>query len=619
MASSVGSGAGLTLATLPSELQWLVLSYSSLVDLPALHRACSSFHCILCELLHPPRTERPSSSSPRSSCVSLLSSPLPPLAAAYHHARPLLTFLASDEPSCWRLFTSRDARLKATERYSCPPPLIRRLLRRFPSMRLSFRRKQSRSVERLWLVDNSLQAAALLPAALALLVARSVLPAGSAHRLPLPLLSSASGVLRSGWTSALLLAYVAALTACDADRAVRQRALADTATRPANAQHTQHHQQQHNEQMWSDNDSDSDEDVEEAEEREEEDEDEGAGHIDQRLAMVAGDQHRRRVRVDVDIAFQHRMLQSAEAVMRARERRSQRVERATAAAVAAGDRMAPAFGSATERTTAALAVSEARSTLRREDGSSLLVRLLNATVSAVRSELTYRHVLIVAVYASLAALSSLLRRFVLLDGVRLMVDGLIPAIPLLAIAHSVLNEMDAAPAPLARLLEQLHHPRVIVALRLIGLLATLAANTALYRPALVLYDRILMPAMEALTLRSLQLPRRSTNGNVRSLDWVSPFAIGSAAVASYSHSPLSFTRLFALSLFVSQLLSSDDSRCLDATRLTAGVSFFGSGALHRWLLSVALLHIRLSGGLCCSTAVHALLNCTAVITRKLSL
>ena len=628
-ASVVAAGdaaAPLTLATLPSDLQWLVLSHSSLVDLPALNRVCSSFHWVLCELLHPPRIDRPLSSSPRSSCVSLLSSPLPPLASHFHHARPLLTFLAATEPSYWRLLTSRDVRLATCERYVSPPPLIRRLLRRFTSLRISFRRKQSRATERLRLVDTALQLAVVLPASVTMLIARSVVLSGSADWPPPPLAvlwPSVGSLLRCGRTAAVLLAYVAALTACDAQLAVRQRANADMAIQPADSHQRQEAEE---EERSSDDDSDMDQaEVEEEEEEEGEEAEEDGDVVRDTRAQLDGDGVPRRglvvvghrVRVDGDIAFQRRMLQSAEALMRARQRRRHRIHLAAAAA-AIVDPAAPPSVSTLWCSTAALAVARARSTLKREDGSSLFVRLLSATLSAVRHELLYRHVLVAAVYASLAVLSSLLRRLALLDGIRLLVDGLIPVIPLLVIAHSVLNEMDAAPAALARLLEQLHHPRLIVALRLTGLLATLAANTALYRPLLIVFDRLLMPAMEALTLRSLQLPRLSTSGGRGSVGWVSPFAIDSHSLtaalpaflpsdrsspASVPSSPSTTTpsviRLFALSLFVSQLLSSDDSRCLDASRCMSGgvsLSLSLSGAVHRWLLSVALLHIRLSGG-----------------------
>ena len=609
--------------------------------------------------------------------MSLLpSSLLPPVTSHFHHARPLLSFMSSDAPSLWQLLASRSARLKAAERSVSPPPLVRRLLRRFPALLPSFQRKQSRLAERVRLADTMLQSLAVLPVALLVApLAHSGLPSLTLPSLPLlsPAAAAAArgagGGFRFSCAVSLLVAYVAALTACDTQLAVRQRATDEAANGPrtASAQANPGAAEEQEEDSdssgsGSDSDSDSGDGTEEEEDEEEEQEDgdgatvdEAAGHEAGQLGGHGGQQWRLRVpqrqrrrAVDADIALQRRMLRSAEAAMRA--------QAATNDAPAAPR----SDNAALRRSTAASALAHARSALKREDGSSLLVRLLSAALSAVRSELLYRHVMIAAVYASLAALSALLRRVTLLEGVRLLVDGLIPFIPLLAIAHSVLNEMDATPAALSRLMEQLHHPRVIVLLRLIGLAATLAVNGALHRPSLLtLYDRVLMPLMDALTLRCLRLPAWSTTGSpLSSATWTAPFAILSSlptppprlpqpsagpmlSRTSAQHSQTSFLRLVALSLFVSHLLSSDDSRCLDASRRTqqqqlqqqrprddvgfgtvsssSGVSLSVSAALHRWLLSLALLRIRLTGGLWCSTAVHALLNCTAVLTRQLAL
>ena len=638
-AATASESVAVMIASLPSELQWLVLSYSSLVDLPALHRVCSSFRCVLCELLHPPRIviERSPSSSPRSSSVSLLSSPLPPLTAHFHHARPLLAFLSFDEPSLWRLLTVRAARQKAVERYVSPPPLIRRLLRRFPSLLPSFRRKHSRLAERLRLVDSVLQLAAVVPAVVAMSAGRSWLARGARWAaLPVSTVTGAGGLVRCSGTAGLLLAYVAALTACDTQLAVQQRASAEASMQLA-SRHLEQEQQAETEaeaERWRDADgSDSDEDVEEAEDEEME------------AVEQEDEQPGRAVRVDGDVAVQRLMLRSAEAALRARARHRRRVEPATVAA-AADPNAPPSASTAAWRPTAAAAMAHARSMLKREDGSSLLVRLLAATLSAARSELVYRHVLIAAVYASLAAVSSLFRRFALLNAIRLLADGLIPLIPLLAIAHSLLSEMEATPALLTRLVEQLHHPRVIVAVRLIGLLTTLAANGALYQPSMLrLFDRLLLPAMDLLTLRCLRLPYRSAQASLGSVQWLSPFAIDSpppslplplphclqpSHLRSTAGTASSSLRLLALSLFVSQLLCTDDSRCLEASSrvrpsaaaaatAAADVPFSASAAVHRWLLSVALLHCRLSGGVCASIVVHALLNCAAVLTRRLTM
>ena len=615
----------LMIASLPSELQWLVLSYTSLVDLPALNRVCSSFRSVLCELLHPPRFERFSSSSPRSSVVSLLHSPMPPLAAHFHLARPLLAFLAAKEPSYWRLLTVRATRSSATARCQlAPPPLLRRLLRRFPDLAVARRRKQSRAAERLRLVDHLLHLAALLPASLLLLLPRLALPTqriGAISWPPLqvlPLLpvATTTGVLRHcAYTAALLLAYVSALAACDAHLAVRQRAAMDadspisdspTQQRFGSAQLEADEWEEQQEGGWSDSDSDSDiGETATVAERE-------AVEAARRGEVAAA---RRRGRVDDDVAFQRRMLRSIEAMTRAREAR---------VADASRQHRRLSNASAQHRSTAAavtdgtkLASTRARSSLLREDGSSLLLRVLNAALSAVRHELLYRHLLVAAVHASLLSASALLRRFVLLDGIRLLVDGFIPVIPLLAIAHSVLSSAQAAPEALSRLMEQLHHPRIIVALRLVGLTATMAANDRLYRPLLLVFDRLALPLLEALTSRSMRAPSWPTvgSGAVRSTS----LQASPVALVPSDHCLPSTLRLLALSLLVSQLLSPDDSGCLDATRRLSGLSCSASAVAHRWLLSTALLHIRVTGGLACSTAVHALLNCTAVLTRRLAL
>ena len=78
-------------------------------------------------------------------------------------------------------------------------------------------------------------------------------------------------------------------------------------------------------------------------------------------------------------------------------------------------------------------------------------------------------------------------------------------------------------------------------------------------------------------------------------------------------------RACALSLFVSQMASVDDTRCLEAATRVQSARMSAFVALHRWLLSIALLHIRLRGGLMLSTAVHALVGSTAVVTRMFTL
>ena len=576
-----------TLTSLPSELLWLVLSYSSLVDLPALNRACCSLRCALCELLHPPRVERcsshysPTSSSPRSSCLPLPCSVLPPLTSSFLHARPLLAFLSVDDPTLLQLLISRQRRTEAAQRFASPPPLVRRLLRRFPALMPSFRRKQSRLTERRQLADSLLQLTAIAPVIIAVAAARSVLPAKlrlpALFPLPLPLLSR-DGALRCRTAACLLLCSVAALTTCDAQLAIHQRASAETSaltTARSNTEEGAAIVSRHSEEDGSDGVSDDDS---EPEERMMDDHD------------------------DDDVAFQRRMLRSAEAVLR---RRARRRRRGRVAPGAVDDHSTAR--SAVWRAPTAIALAHARSSLQREEGSSLRIRLVAAIVSAVRSELLYRHLLIEAVFASLSALLLLCRRVALLDGLRLLVDGLVPAIPLLAVAHSVLTGLDLAPASLARVVERLRHPRVIVTMRLVGFAATLAANGAFYRPLLLLLDRLALPLMDSLTPAPWRPHGPLTDGSTRP-------PLGQ----------LSVLRLFALALFVSQLTSFADRRCVEicARRLSRN-SVAGdvdlSGAVQRCCLSVGLLRVRLSGGLLCSTAVHALLNCTAVLTRQWAL
>ena len=121
-----------------------------------------------------------------------------------------------------------------------------------------------------------------------------------------------------------------------------------------------------------------------------------------------------------------------------------------------------------------------------------------------------------------------LRYFLLLDALRLVVEGVIPLIPLLAIARSLLLEPHAAPTMFSLFVDGLNRPSVIVGLRSLGLGVTLATNGGRWKAAVKrLCDCALLPVMEALTLRMIRIRRRGAAEGDGEEHWISPFVISS--------------------------------------------------------------------------------------------
>ena len=212
---------------------------------------------------------------------------------------------------------------------------------------------------------------------------------------------------------------------------------------------------------------------------------------------------------DEDLRFQRRLLRRGEAILRAR-----------ALPLPPSSPPAPPL---TDAEWLSL-TSAIKATLSREQGAPLPLLLLTDLLSALRCELWSRALLPPLLFLLFLCWTFSLRYFLLLDALRLIIEGLIPLIPLLAITRSLLypphtHHPPHPPSPFSLLVDSLNRPSVIVGLRSLGLGITLAINGGHWKAVMKrLCDRLLLPLMDIGTGRMIRVRRGGG-------EWVSPFVI----------------------------------------------------------------------------------------------
>ena len=497
-----------SLSSLPIDLLWQILSFSSLSDLPHLSRVSSSLRLLMIELQsHPPPP-----SSPHSPSLPF-SQPFTSLFSDYQHAKPLLHFLSTPHPFT-SLLTSRGARRRVLASFSHPSARLRGVLHRFECLRVLFRRKQSRVEEQSRLVDLLVALGSLLPWSLALLVVRAAVPSLVALPMKGRRRVNVAVLTRYWW----LLLYAAGLTWTDVQYEVVQRLneRVQRGRRPAAVA----------------DDSDDEPSAEAENDGEgEDDEDEDGGrephvHRHPRLEVDDANADAAEERIedqddvplnDADLALQRRLLRRGEALLLARDRLQ--------AAILHRPPSPPPLPALSDSDWLSL-TSDIKATMKREQGAPLPLLLLTDLLSSVLTELYYRYLLIFSLFFLFLFWTFSLRYFFLLDGLRLVVEGLIPLIPLLAITRSLLFDPQATPTMFSVFVDSLNRPSVIVGLRSVGLGVTLAMNGGKWKGFMKrLCDGVLLPVMDVMMMRLIRVRRPGLTRMDDVDEWTSPFSI----------------------------------------------------------------------------------------------
>ena len=391
-------GPASSLSLLPVELQWQILSYASLSDLPQLTRVCSSLHSLMQEL----QSQPPPPSSPHSPSLPF-TQPFSSLFSDYQHAKPLLQFLSGPTASLPSLLLSSASRRRAVAAFAHPPPLLRRILNRFPYLLSLFRRKQSRVRERIRSVDLLLSLLSMAGWAAGLMAARELVPALVALPMKARTRVDFRALLRCWW----LLLYAAAVTWTDIQYELIQRGNALRQREHSAATEQQQQQQQQTgsggqrQQQQEQEERGDDDDEEEQAASDSESESTGSESEEEMEAAEEADGVQAaggRVLHDADLEFQRRLLRRGEAILRAREQRNNAPihlpdprPRAAAASSASSPSSSSAPAALSDAEWLSL-TSSVKAAMRLEEGSSLPLRLLTDLLSAVGSECYYRYV-----------------------------------------------------------------------------------------------------------------------------------------------------------------------------------------------------------------------------------
>ena len=490
-------------SSLPLDVQWQVLSFTSLPDLPHLTLLSSTIHSLLTEL----KSNPPPPSSPHSPSLPHFTSPFPSLFSDYQHAKPLLTFLSQPHP--FSSLLPPHPRHSVLSSFTSPPAHLRPLLLRFPPLHVLLRRKAARLREQSRLIDLTLSLLSLLPLTLPL---TTLLPPLSPFPLTPPL-SSPFPHLPTLTHHYWLLLYAVTLTWTDVQWELIQRlnahlhraraAARGDAARQAGAAAADDGGV---EAEWAEDEEEGGDGVE--------GEGEGEGEEGEEEHIEAEDDFR-----DEDLRFQRRLLRRGEALLLARARAHPPPPPTPPSP--------PPHPPLTDAEYLSL-TSTLKATLAREQGAPLPLLLLTDLLSAVRSELWSRHLLPPLLFLLFLCWTFSLRYFLLLDALRLIIEGMIPLIPLLAITRSILyphpphpphpppHPPPPPPSPFSLLVDSLNRPSVIVGLRSLGLGITLAINGGHWKEVLKrLCDRLLLPLMDVGMGRMVRVRRGG--------EWVSPF------------------------------------------------------------------------------------------------